>query len=113
MCVDRGYYKDFADEDARQIVEDAIAEDTGIDGYAVGKLLSVYGNAKGQKLAKDFFRANAVRYIKDTCNVMWNYRTIELSAYGLNCATAMTVCITCVLPSRRRVSYWLTRWNIG
>ena len=30
VCVDRGYYKDFADEDARQIVEDAIAEDTGI-----------------------------------------------------------------------------------
>lgn len=83
VCVDRGYYKDFADEDARQIVEDAIAEDTGIDGYAVGKLLSVYGNAKGQKLAKDFFRTNAVRYIKDTCNVMWNYRAIELSAYGL------------------------------
>lgn len=83
VCLDRGYYKDFADKDARKIVEDALAEDTGIDFYPAGKLLSVYGNANGQKLAKDFFRTHKARYIKDTCDVMWNHRAVELSAYGL------------------------------
>ena len=94
-------------------MEDAIAEDTGIDGYAVGKLLSVYGNAKGQKLAKDFFRTNAVRYIKDTCNVMWNYRAIELSAYGLELRYGDDRVYNLCLAIAQEGEYWLTRWNIG